>query len=170
MRSSIRRSGPVSLSYLLAPLLLVLLLAACLPDNLGGVDECDEGGILFRDDFSGEKNCGWAEYNQGGALVEIKEGEMILFSTSIVGLDETRFKNPLEVDFRRAGLKKDSLAFGTGVHMCSGHHLARAELRITLEEVLPRLKNLRVASGAEIDYASGGTVTIAGPLPLEWDV
>lgn len=101
--------------------------------------------------------------------VEIKRGEMILLSTSIAGLDERRFVDPLTVDFQRKDLKRDSLSFGTGVHMCSGIHLARAELRITLEEVLPRLANLRVASGAEIEYASGGTVTIAGPLPLEWD-
>ena len=54
--------------------------------------------------------------------------------------------------------------------MRSGHHRARAELRITLEEALPRLINLRVSERAEIEYASGGTVTIAGSLPLEWDV
>ena len=101
--------------------------------------------------------------------VQIKQGEMILFSTSIAGLDETRFPDPLRVDFHRPHLKRDSLSFGTGVHMCSGHHLARAELRITLEEVLPRLANLRLPKDAEIEYASGGTVTIAGPLPLEWD-
>ena len=101
--------------------------------------------------------------------VQIKQGEMILFSTSIAGLDETRFSDPLRVDFHRPHLKRDSLSFGAGVHMCSGHHLARAELRITLEEVLPRLANLRLPKDAEIEYASGGTVTIAGPLPLEWD-
>ncbi|MBJ19350.1 MAG: cytochrome P450 [bacterium] len=101
--------------------------------------------------------------------VEIKRGEMILFSTSIAGLDASRFSDPLVVDFERKGLKRDSLAFGSGVHMCSGQFLARAELRITLEEILPRLANLRVAPGAEIEYASGGTVTIPGLLPLEWD-
>jgi len=31
---------------------------------------------------------------------------MVLFSTSIVGLDESRFTNALEVDFHREGLKK----------------------------------------------------------------
>ena len=102
--------------------------------------------------------------------VEIKQGEMILFSTSIAGLDETLFPGALNVDFHRKHLKRDSLAFGTGVHMCSGQHLARAELRITLEEVLPRLSELRVADGAQIEYASGGTVTLASALPLEWTV
>ncbi|MFK7898513.1 MAG: cytochrome P450 [Myxococcota bacterium] len=100
---------------------------------------------------------------------EIKAGEMVLFSTSIAGLDETRFPDAMRVDFERPHLKRDSLAFGTGVHMCSGIHLARSELRITLEEVLPRLHNLELAAGAKIEYASGGTVTIPGALPLTWN-
>ena len=53
--------------------------------------------------------------------------------------------------------------------MCSGHALARRELAITLEELLPRLPNLRLGADAEIRYASGGTLTIASPVPLEWD-
>lgn len=100
---------------------------------------------------------------------QIKAGEMILFSTSIAGLDESRFEDAMKVDFQRPHLKRDSLAFGTGVHMCSGIHLARRELCTTLEEVLPRLKNLRLAERAQIEYASGGTVTIASALPLIWD-
>ena len=102
--------------------------------------------------------------------VEIKQGDMVLFSTSIAGLDETRFERPFEVDFARRGVKGDSLAFGTGIHMCPGHTLARAELAITLEELLPRLPNLRLAPDADLEYASGGTVTITSPVPLEWDV
>ena len=99
----------------------------------------------------------------------IKAGEMILFSTSIAGLDESRFPDAMTVDFKRPHLKRDSLAFGTGIHMCSRIHLARRELCTTLEEVLPRLKNLRLAKDAEIEYASGGTVTISSALPLTWE-
>ncbi len=49
---------------------LVSLLAAC---SLGGeaVDECNTGGALFFDDFSGQQNCGWREYNESGVVVEI---------------------------------------------------------------------------------------------------
>ena len=89
-------------------------------------------------------------------------------SDSIAGLDESRFPDSMTVDFERPHLKRDSLAFGTGVHRCSGIHLARRELSITLEEVLPRPHNLRLAEDAEIEYASGGTVTISSPLPLSW--
>jgi cytochrome P450 len=101
--------------------------------------------------------------------VSIREGDLVLLSTPIAGLDESRFKDALTVDFERQGLQRDSLAFGTGVHMCSGHHLARAELRITLEELLPRLPGLRLADHATLEYASGGNVVISGPVPLEWD-
>lgn len=50
--------------------LFIFLLAAC---SLGGpaVDECNTGGALFYDDFSGEQNCGWREYNESGVVVEI---------------------------------------------------------------------------------------------------
>jgi cytochrome P450 len=101
--------------------------------------------------------------------VRIREGDMFLLSTSIAGVDETRFPDARKVDFAREGLKRDSLAFGTGIHTCSGVHLARAELRITLEEVLPRLHDLRLADDADLEYASGGTVTVTSPIPLEWD-
>ena len=99
----------------------------------------------------------------------MREGDMVLLSTAIAGIDAERFERPFEVDFERKGVKADSLSFGTGIHMCSGHTLARRELAITLEELLPRLPNLRVADSAEIRYASGGTLTIASALPLEWD-
>ena len=101
--------------------------------------------------------------------VDIREGEMILLATQIAGLDERRFEDALRVDFHRPGVKGKSLAFGTGVHLCSGHNLARRELRVTIEELLPRLENLRVAPGAEVEYASGGTLSISSALPLVWD-
>lgn len=58
---------------LLSLIFCVLLLAAC---SIGGADPdpCNEGGSLFFDDFSGEQECGWALYNQGGAVTSIEEG------------------------------------------------------------------------------------------------
>ena len=103
------------------------------------------------------------------AGVPMREGDMVLVSTTIAGLDGERFERPFEVDFDRPGLKAESLSFGTGIHMCSGHALARTELAITLQELLPRLPNLRLREGAEVRYASGGTLTITTPVPIEWD-
>ena len=102
--------------------------------------------------------------------VEMREGEMVMMSTTLAGLSETAFPDALRVDFSRPRVRSRSLAFGTGIHMCSGHALARRELLITIEEVLPRLPGLRLVEGAEITYASGGTLSIGSPLPLEWDL
>jgi cytochrome P450 len=102
--------------------------------------------------------------------VEMRAGEMVMMSTTLAGLSESVFPEALEVDFSRPRVKAQSLAFGKGIHMCSGHALARRELLITIEEVLPRLPGLRLAADAKIEYASGGTLSIASALPLEWDL
>ncbi len=57
------------------------LLAAC---SLGSSqpDPCNDGGsALFHDDFGGEQECGWAVYNQGGAVAAIEEGAFRISSS-----------------------------------------------------------------------------------------
>ena len=41
--------------------------------------------------------------------------------------------------------KNQQIAFGFGAHVCLGQHLARMEMRIMMEELLPRLKKLELA-------------------------
>jgi len=71
-------------------LLGTTLLAACNVGG-GGVAECNEGGVLFADDFGGEQDCGWALYNRGGAVTEITDG-VLRISTSQPG--QVRWTNP----------------------------------------------------------------------------
>lgn len=71
-------------------LLIVLSLSACdmIPESVTlpfadtGPDPCDSGGTLFSDDFSGEQDCGWVEYNRGGAVVSAEDGAMHLSTSS----------------------------------------------------------------------------------------
>ena len=73
--------------WIIRPLLLMLALlslAACSIVSGPSTDACNENGALLRDDFSGEQTCGWREYNQGGAVVEIAEGTLNI-STSQTG-------------------------------------------------------------------------------------
>ncbi len=56
-----------------------------------GPDACDGAGTLFQDDFSGEQNCGWAEYSRSGAQVEMAE-EALTVTTSQPG--EIWWTNP----------------------------------------------------------------------------
>jgi hypothetical protein len=59
-------------------LLSLLALTACLPAAFRGPERCDENGVLFEDDFSGGKDCGWELYSRGGAVVALNEGALQL--------------------------------------------------------------------------------------------
>ena len=52
--------------------------------------------------------------------------------------DETVFEDPFS--FRADRSPNRQLAFGYGAHLCLGQHLAKMEMRILYEELLPRLK------------------------------
>ncbi|MDB5393385.1 MAG: cytochrome [Rhodospirillales bacterium] len=98
--------------------------------------------------------------------VAMKAGDMVLCSTPIAGLDPTAFANPEIVDFGR--VEADShWAFGAGIHICPGAYLARLELRIMVEELLPRLPEVHVPVGGLIEASSGGTLSLT-TLPLAW--
>jgi len=71
------------MTILLILLIGTLTMASC---NLAnpGPDDCRGSGTLFQDDFSGERDCGWAVYNQGGAVAAVEEG-ILRISTSQAG-------------------------------------------------------------------------------------
>lgn len=104
-------------SSLLAALVGFVLLASCtLVDR--GPAACSEGGVLFQDDFSGEQDCGWSLYNQGGAVAEIDPDAGVLqISTSQPG--QIWWTNPgrefedaiITVQARQAGGPNDN-AYG----------------------------------------------------------
>lgn len=98
--------------------------------------------------------------------VSMKAGDMVLYSTSAASLDNRQFEDPKSVDFERTN-KKSHLAFGSGVHFCAGHHLARTELRIMLEDLLPQMPNLRLEDGAPLRYVSGSALSL-DELRLVW--
>lgn len=79
--------------FYLGVLALLPTLVACdtLPFADPGPDACDSSGTLFEDGFNGEQNCGWLEYNRGGAVAAIEEG-VFKISTSSPG--EIWWTNP----------------------------------------------------------------------------
>jgi cytochrome P450 len=101
------------------------------------------------------------------AGVQLHAGDMVLCLLGAAGLDEAAFGNALDVDFKR-GNRRQHCAFGSGPHMCPGAPLARLELKILLEELLPRLPNLRIRQDARLGYHTGVTLGLV-TLPLEWD-
>lgn len=57
--------------------------------------------------------------------------------------DEAVFDDPFAFNPDRT--PNNQIAFGFGAHVCLGQHLARMEMRILMEELLPRLKSLELA-------------------------
>jgi cytochrome P450 len=67
--------------------------------------------------------------------------------------DATAWPEPETIDFERAENKH--LAFGGGAHRCLGSHLARMELRVTLEEWHAAVPEYSLADGIELSYSQG---------------
>lgn len=99
--------------------------------------------------------------------LQIRKDEQFMVSTILANLDDQAVDDPLKVDFMRPA--DPHLGFGLGPHRCAGSHLARIEIRVLLEEALPRLKNLRLQPGKSLHWHSANLVGLS-ELPLEWDL
>jgi camphor 5-monooxygenase len=97
----------------------------------------------------------------------VKAGEIIVTPTPLSGTDERMNEDPLKVDFHRKSMEHTT--FGNGHHKCPGAHLARTEIRVTLEEWLQRIPEFSVAPGTVLKFGGGIVGTVNG-LPLVWDV
>lgn len=73
----------------------------------------------------------------------IREGDWLMLNYVSGNRDEAVFGEPFAFDPDRE--KNQQIAFGFGAHVCLGQHLARMEMRILMEELLPRLKSLELA-------------------------
>jgi cytochrome P450 len=96
----------------------------------------------------------------------LRKDDLILLPSMLHGLDERENADPMKVDFTRKRHRHSS--FGQGTHHCVGSHLARAELRITLEEWLSRIPEFRLAPDAPVECV-GGIVGCVRAVHLVWD-
>ncbi|HEX4017228.1 MAG TPA: cytochrome P450, partial [Frankiaceae bacterium] len=76
----------------------------------------------------------------GGA--RIAAGDKVLIWEGSANRDETVFERPFEFDITRD--PNPHLGFGNGMHYCLGAALARLEVRVVLEELLPRFERCRL--------------------------
>jgi cytochrome P450 len=77
---------------------------------------------------------------------QVKKGDKIILHYHTVNHDEHVFgDDAMDFDVRRAErmpeLYNEHRSFGIGQHFCIGSHLARLELNIMMEEIIPRLRN-----------------------------
>lgn len=75
---------------------------------------------------------------------DIKKGDLVYLSYVSANRDEEIFEDPFTFDPERKPNRH--IAFSYGPHICIGQHLARLEMRILWEELLPRLESVEMAA------------------------
>jgi cytochrome P450 len=99
--------------------------------------------------------------------VPMKAGDMIVMPTTLHGLDDRQFEDPMTVNFQRPTPIHST--FGNGAHRCPGSLLARTEMKIFLEEWLKRIPDFKIKPGATCGVRAGVNATLFD-LPLVWEV
>jgi cytochrome P450 len=96
---------------------------------------------------------------------QLKKNDWIMLCYASGNRDEEVFEDP--DDFRVDRKPNRHLAFGYGAHLCLGQHLAKMEMRILWEEMIPRLKSVELAGTPAMSEA----VFVNGPkrLPLRFE-
>jgi cholest-4-en-3-one 26-monooxygenase len=79
---------------------------------------------------------------------QIKEGDTVLMLFAAGNFDERAFDDPNAFDLARE--KNPHVSFGRGPHQCLGKHVAGLEMKILLEELLQRTKDITPAG--DISY------------------
>jgi hypothetical protein len=102
----------------------------------------------------------------GFAGRDFKKNDWLMLCYASGNRDETVFEDPFQ--FRVDRKPNRHLAFGYGAHLCLGQHLAKMEMRILWEELIPRLKSLELAGQPAMSEA----VFVNGPkrLPVKFEM
>ena len=96
----------------------------------------------------------------------IAKGDWLMLCYASGNRDETVFDDPFV--FRSDRKPNRHLAFGYGAHLCLGQYLAKMEMRILFEELLPRLKS--VALDGEMKMTQATFVNGPKKLPISFEV
>jgi cytochrome P450 len=83
---------------------------------------------------------------------KIAKNDWLMLSYLSGNRDEEIFADPFKFDVERSPNKQ--LAFGYGAHVCLGQHLARLEMRLFWEELLPRLDSVELDGQPKLSEAN----------------
>lgn len=79
---------------------------------------------------------------------KIAKGDKVVMWFASGNRDESVFPDPYKIDITRKNV--DNMTFGKGsTHVCLGNNLARMEIRLVFEELLPRLKSIELNGEAK---------------------
>lgn len=92
----------------------------------------------------------------------IKSGDKVVTWFAAGNRDPQKFEDPYRLDLTR--FPNDHMTFGKGPHTCLGANLARLEIRILFEELLPRLASIEQTG--EIDRVRSNFVNGVKRFPV----
>ena len=103
---------------------------------------------------------------------KIAKGDKIIMHYAAMNHSEAIFgDDAMTFDVRRAermpDLYNQHRSFGIGQHFCLGTHLARLELRVIMEEIIPRLRNPKFAG--DVEYTRSNFVSGIKRMPITFD-
>ena len=115
-----------------------------LVDNPDKIGNAVEEMLRYNTAFISMRRTATEDVEVGGQL--IKQGDKVILHYHAANHDEKVFgDDAMEFDVTRAERMPDLYnqlrSFGIGQHFCIGTHLARLELNVMFEEIIPRLRN-----------------------------
>ena len=99
--------------------------------------------------------------------VSIPASSTVMLMLAAANRDETRYAEPDQFDIHRES-PKPHISFGHGPHACLGTHLARLEMRVSLNLLLDRLPNLRLDPAGDDPHIRGQVFRSPTSLPVQF--
>lgn len=96
------------------------------------------------------------------AGAELREGSFVMLNWASANRDAEIFENPEE--FRLDRSPNPHVAFGFGIHTCTGAQLARIELEVVAKELLERVPDMELEGEPPAYHFSGGNLAILPEL------
>jgi cytochrome P450 len=79
---------------------------------------------------------------------QVRQGDWLMLPYQSANRDEAAFDAPFDFNIDRKPNRH--VAFGYGPHVCVGQHLAKMEMRLLWEELLPKLSSLELTAPPEL--------------------
>lgn len=119
-----------------------------LRQNMDEIPNAVDEMLRYNTAFVAMRRTAMEDIEVGGQ--QIKKGDKVVLHYHTVNHDENVFgEDAMQFDVtraqRHANLGRDLRSFGTGSHFCLGTHLAKQEMRIMFEQILPRMRNPQFA-------------------------
>ena len=98
--------------------------------------------------------------------ITIPENALISLVLASANRDSAIFSNPNVFDMTRKNIKKH-VAFGCGPHVCIGANLARMEIKIALETLLPLIERFKSSEECDLEWIFSHNTRTLKSLPIQ---